>query len=148
MTFISPLKLDAFVKQIIQRLGNLGEILNKTAAIAGKAEETSDFLDSLGRSPVKNSLDTFGVDGNAILGNHMIKVGYFGKPELTLRVLSIEFVFSELFQHKAKMFSMFCIGLGVNQYIIQINHDELVEVFHEYIVHQSGEGGWCIGQAK
>src|SRR3954471_5602096 len=147
-TFISPLKLDAFVKQISQRLGNLGEILNKTAAITGKAEETSDLLDSPGRSPVKNSLDTFGVDGDAILGNHMTKVSYFGKPELTLRVLSIEFVFSKIFQHKSKMFSMFCIILGVNQYIIQINHNKLVEVFHEYIVHQSGEGGRCIGQAK
>src|SRR4051812_44390598 len=119
LTFISPLKLNAFVKKISQRFDNLGEVLDETAAIASKAEETSDLLDSPGRSPVKNTLDTFGVDGNAILGNHMTKVGYFGKPELTLRVLSIEFVFPKLFQHKAKMFS---IGLGVNQYIIQINH--------------------------
>ena len=48
-------------------------------------------------------------------------------------------------KYKAKMFSMFCIGLGENQYIIQINHDELVEVLHENIIHQSGEGGWSIG---
>src|SRR3954467_14184151 len=141
LTFISPLKLNAFVKQISQRLGNLGEVLDETAAIASEAEETTDLLDSPGRSPVKNSLDTFGVDGNAILGNHMTQVGYFGKPELTLRILSIEFVFSKLFHYKTKMFSMFCIGLGVNQYIIQINHDKLVEIFHEYKVHQSGEGG-------
>src|SRR4051812_29378750 len=84
LTFISPLKLDAFVKQISQRLGNLGEVLDETAAIASTAEETSDLLDSPGRIPVKNSLDTFWVDGNAILGNHMTKVSYFGKPELAL----------------------------------------------------------------
>src|SRR3954469_11712790 len=140
LTFISPLKLDAFVKQISQRLGNLGEVLDETAAIAGKAEETSDLLDSLGRRPVKNRLNTFWVDGNAILGNHMTKVGYFGKPQLALRILSREFVFSKLFQYKMKVFNMFLFILGVYQYIIQINHDKLVEVFHEYIVHQSGEG--------
>src|SRR3954463_16237790 len=106
MTFICPLKLDTFVKQISQRLGNLGEVLDKTEAIASESEGTSDLLDSLRRCPVKNSLDTFGVDGNAILGNHMTKVGYFRKPELTLRILSVEFVFSKLFQYKAKMFSI------------------------------------------
>src|ERR1041385_85327 len=148
LTFISPLKLNAFVKQISQRLGNLGEVLDETATIASEAEETSNLLDGLGRSPVKNSLDTFWGDGNAILGNHMTKVGYFGKPELTLGILSIDFVFSKLFQYKTKVFSMFFIILGVYQDIIQINHDELVEIFHEYIVHQPRESGWGIGQAK
>src|SRR3954471_13719735 len=89
LTFISPLKLDAFVKKVSQRPGNLGEVLDKTTAIAIEPEETSDLLDSLGRSPVKNSLDTFGRNGNGILGNHMSKVGYFGKPEFTLRILGI-----------------------------------------------------------
>ena len=44
LTFICPLKLDAFVKQISQRLGNLGEVLDETT----ESEETSDFLESLG----------------------------------------------------------------------------------------------------
>src|ERR1043165_768985 len=148
LTFVGPLKLDAFVEQICHRLGNLGEVLDKSAAITGEAEETSDLLDSLGRSPVENSLDTFRGDSNAILGNHMSKVDYFGKPKLTLRILSVEFVFSELGKYKTKVFSMFFVRLGVYQNIIQINHDKLVEVFHEYIVHQSREGGWGIRQAK
>src|SRR3954467_5851501 len=100
LTFLCPLKLDAFVKQISQRPGNLGEVLDEMTAIAGESEETSNLLDGLGRSPVKNSLDTFWGDGNAILGNDMAKVGYFGKPELTLRILSVEFVFSKLLQYK------------------------------------------------
>src|SRR3954465_2206193 len=91
LTFLCPVKLDTFVKQICQRLGNLGEVLDKSTAIAGESEETSYLFDSLGRSPVKNSLDTFWGDGDAILGNHMSKVDYFGKPELTLRILSVEF---------------------------------------------------------
>src|SRR3954465_5333476 len=148
LTFISPLKLDAFVKQVSQRPGNLGEIFDKTTAIASESEKTANLLDGLGRSPIKNSLDTFWGDGNAILGNHMSKVGYFRKPELTLGILSVELVFSELGQYKTKMFSMFFVILGVHQDIIKINHDKLVEVFHEYIIHQSGEGGRSIGQAK
>src|SRR4051812_8361364 len=116
--------------------------------IASKAEETSDLFDSLGRGPVKNSLDTFWGDGNAILGNHMYKIGYFWKPELTLRILGVEFVFSQLSQNKTKIFSMFFFSLGIYQDIIQINHNKLVEVFHEYIVHQLRKGGWGIRQAK
>src|SRR3954468_10632303 len=71
LTFISPLKLDAFVKKISHRPGNLRIFFDKTAAIASEPEETADFLDGIGRSPVKNSLDTFWGDDNAILGNYM-----------------------------------------------------------------------------
>src|SRR3954466_15790364 len=113
LTVVCPLKLDAFVEQISQRSGDLREVLDETSAIASESEETADLLDGRGRSPVKNSLDTFGGDGNAILGNHMSKVGDFRKPELTLGILSIEFVFSKLRQYKPKMFSMLFFILGV-----------------------------------
>ena len=89
LTFICPLEFDAFVKQITQRFGDLGEVLDETMAIASESEETSDLLDRLWGSLIKNSLNTFWVDGNAILGNHMTKVGYLGKPKLTLGVLGI-----------------------------------------------------------
>src|SRR4051812_25463348 len=67
LTSIYPIEFDAFVKQNSQRLGNLGEVLDETVAIATESEETSDLLDSFWRSPIKNSLNTFRVDGNAIL---------------------------------------------------------------------------------
>src|SRR3954465_14096037 len=35
LTFICPIELDTFVKQICQRLGNLGEVLDETSAMAG-----------------------------------------------------------------------------------------------------------------
>src|ERR1041384_4747898 len=127
LTFISPLKLDAFVKQISHEPGNLGKNFDETATIASESEKTANLLDGLGRSPVKNSLDTFWGDGNAILGNHMSKVCYFRKPELTLRILRVEFVFSKFFQNQTKMLGMFFFILGVYQYIVQIDHDILVE---------------------
>ena len=51
LTFVCPVKLDTFVEQICQGLSNLGEVLDKSAAIASEAEETSDLFDSLGRGP-------------------------------------------------------------------------------------------------
>src|SRR3954463_2978789 len=77
LTFISPLKLDAFVKQISHRPGNLRNFFDKTAGLTSESEKTASLLDGLGRSPVKNSLDTFRGDGNAILGKHIPKVGDF-----------------------------------------------------------------------
>ena len=34
------------------------------------------------------------------------KIGYFGEPEFTLGILSMQLMLSKLFQHKTKMFSM------------------------------------------
>ena len=136
------------MKQTSQGLGNLGEVFDKSTAIAGESEKTSDLLGLLRRSPIENSLNSLGVDGNTILGDDMSKVGHFWKPEFTFRILSIQLMFSKLFQNKPKVFSMFLFILGIYKDIIQINHDELVEVFHEYIVHQTRECRWSIGQAE
>jgi hypothetical protein len=46
------------------------------------------------------------------------------------------------------MFGVFFFILGVYKDIIQINHDELVEVVHEDIVHQPREGCWSISQSE
>jgi hypothetical protein len=59
LTFFCPLKLNAFVKQISQGLGNLGKVLDKTTTIAGESKKTSDLLNILRRSPVQNSLNSF-----------------------------------------------------------------------------------------
>src|SRR3989337_1166385 len=89
LTFVCPLKLNAFMKQISQGLGNLGEILDESVAITSKAEEASDLLGILRKSPFKSSLNTLRVNGNTVLGNHMSKVCYLRKPEFTLGVLGI-----------------------------------------------------------
>ena len=102
------------------------------------------MLDILRRSPIENSLNSLEVDGNTILGDDMPKISHFRKPEFTLGILSIQFMLSKFFQNKLKVFSMFFFVLGVYKDIIQINHDKLVEVFHEYKVHQSGECCWSI----
>ena len=66
------------MQQVSQRPGDLREVLDESTAIAGETEKTSDLLNVLGRSPIKDSLDSFRVDGNTILRDDMTKIGYFG----------------------------------------------------------------------
>ena len=42
------LELDALMQQVSQRPGDLGEVLDKSTAIAGETEKTSDLLNVLG----------------------------------------------------------------------------------------------------
>ena len=78
LTLVCPLDLDTLMQQISQRPGDLREVLDKSTAIAGESEKTSDLLDILRRSPIENSLNSLWVDGNTILGDDMPKIGYFG----------------------------------------------------------------------
>ena len=43
---------------------------------------------------------------------------------------------------------MLFFGLGINKDVIKENYHELVEVFHENLVHEVHEIGWGIGQTK
>ena len=101
-----------------QRPGDLGEVPYELTEIVGESEKTSDLLDILQRSPIENSLNSLEVDGNIILGDVMPKIGYFGKPEFTLGILSIELMVSKLLQDKTKMFNMLFLILGVHKDII------------------------------
>ena len=94
LTLFCPTKLDTLVKQTSQGLRDLVEVLDKSTAIAGESEKTSDLFDILRRSPIENSLNSFGVDGNTILGDDMPKVGHFGKPEFTFGELGIKLMLS------------------------------------------------------
>ena len=67
----------------------------------------------------------------------MTKVGHFGQPELTLGILGIQLMFTQLLQYKSKMFGMLFFALGIYKDIIKINHDEFVEVVHEDVILQS-----------
>ena len=84
LTLVCPLELYALMQQISQRPSNLGEVLDESRTIAGETEKTLDLLNILRRSPIENSLDSFRVDGNTILGDDMPKIGYFGEPKYTL----------------------------------------------------------------
>ena len=66
------------LEEVGKRLCNLREVLNKSSAIACETEEATELLHVLRRSAIENSLNSFRVDGNTILGDDMPKIGYFG----------------------------------------------------------------------
>ena len=76
------------MQQVSQRPGDLGEVLDESTAIAGESEKTSDLLNVLGRSPIKDSLDSFRVDSNTILRDDMPKIGYLSSQNSHLENLA------------------------------------------------------------
>jgi hypothetical protein len=78
----------------------------------------------------------------------MPKERYFIQPELTFIELGIELIISQLLQYQPQMFLMLSIILGINQNVFNVYHNKLIKIFHEHLIHQIHEVGWCIGQAK
>jgi hypothetical protein len=68
----------------------------------------------------------------------------FTDPELTLAQLCIQLVLSQSLQYHPQMICMFCFALRIYQNIINKYHHKLVEIIHEYTVHQIHEEGRCI----
>ena len=57
-------------------------------------------------------------------------------------------MFSEGLQNQTQMFSMLFFSLGVDKDIINEDNHELVEVLHEYLIHEIHEISRGIGQTK
>src|SRR5664279_4504413 len=70
------------------------------------------------------------------------------QPKFTFGELGIKAMITELSQHQTKMFGMFFFGLREDKNIIDVDHDELVEILHEYRVHEPHECCWGICKAK
>jgi hypothetical protein len=70
------------------------------------------------------------------------------QPETTLAELGIQLMFTELLQHKPKVFFMFFLTSREYQNIINEYHNKLIKILHEYLVHQVHEVRWSVGQAK
>jgi hypothetical protein len=46
------------------------------------------------------------------------------------------------------MFLVLCFRLGVNQNIVDENHNKLIQVFHEHLIHEVHEIGWGIHESE
>jgi hypothetical protein len=65
----------------------------------------------------------------------MSKKRDFHQPESTLAEFGIELMVSMLLQNNAEMSRMLFFILGVDQDVINEDHDKLVQLQHEYGVH-------------
>jgi hypothetical protein len=63
----------------------------------------------------------------------------FTQPELTLAILHIELMITQSLMDNAKMPFILFLVLRKDQDIINEDHDKLVQLFHEYGVHQVHE---------
>jgi dynactin complex subunit len=76
------------------------------------------------------------------------KKRYFLQPECTFAELGIEFMVAKLLQDNTKMLLMLLFILGVDQDVINKDHDKLVQLQHEYEVHQVHKICRSIGESK
>jgi hypothetical protein len=72
----------------------------------------------------------------------------FTQPVLTLVVLHIELMITQSLKHNAEMPFMLFLVLRKDQDVINDDHDKLVQLFHEYKVHQVHEVSGVVGQPE
>ena len=70
------------------------------------------------------------------------------EPEFTFSKLGIQLVLSETLENNAKMLSMFFFIFGVDKNVVNENHDKLIQLRHEYRVHEVHEVSRGICQPK
>jgi hypothetical protein len=76
------------------------------------------------------------------------KKRYFLQSECTLAELGVKLMVMKSLQDNTKMFLMLFFILGVDQDIINEDHDKLVQLWHEYRVHQVHKVCRSIGESK
>ena len=55
------------------------------------------MLNCFRRSPIKNGLNSFGIDSNALTRDYMAEISHFWQPKFALGELGIKAVLSEFF---------------------------------------------------
>jgi hypothetical protein len=78
----------------------------------------------------------------------MTKKGYFLQPECTLTELGIELMATKSLQNNPKILRVLFFILGVDQDVINEDHDKLVQLRHEYRVHQVHKMCGSIDESK
>jgi hypothetical protein len=78
----------------------------------------------------------------------MSKKRNFLQPECTLAELGKELMVSESLQNNSEMLCMLFFVFGIDQDVINEDHDKLVRLRHEYGVHQVHEMCRSIGDSK
>jgi hypothetical protein len=101
-----------------------------------------------GGLPFKYLLNFAWINCNTLSGDDMSKKQNYPYPESTLAEFDIKLVVSKSLQNKSEMPRMLLFALGVDQDVINEDHDKLVQLQHEYGVHQIHEMCRSIGESK
>jgi hypothetical protein len=102
----------------------------------------------LGWFPIHNLLYFARIHRYAILGNSVPKKFHTIQPKFTFGELCIKIVILQTLQNNSEMFCMFFIILGIDYDIVNEYHYKLVQLRHEYGVHEVHEVSGCIGKTE
>jgi hypothetical protein len=72
----------------------------------------------------------------------------FLQPKSTLAELGIELMVSKSLQNNSEILRMLLFTLGIDQDVINEDHDKLVQLWHEHGVHQVHKMCRSIGESK
>jgi hypothetical protein len=75
------------------------------------------------------------VDYNTLCRDYMPKKRNFLQPESTLAELGIELMVLKSLQNNSEMLHMLLFTLGIDQDVVNEDHNKLVQLRHEYGVH-------------
>jgi hypothetical protein len=78
----------------------------------------------------------------------MSKKQNFLQPKSALVELGIELMVTKLLQNNSEMLHMLLFTLGIDQDIVNEDHDKFVQLCYEYGVHQVHEMCRSIGESK
>nr|GEV43849.1 hypothetical protein [Tanacetum cinerariifolium] len=93
-------------------------------------------------------LTSFWISVNAFTIDHVTEKFHCRQPEFTLGKLSEQFLLLNQSQYQLKVSFMLLLILEVDQYVIDENDHEVIQVWFAHPIHQIHEYSWCIGQSK
>jgi hypothetical protein len=100
------------------------------------------------RLPIKYFLNLAWVNCNSLSGDDMSQKRNFLQPENTLTKFGIELMVPKSLQNKVEMPHMLFFTFGIDQDVFTEDNDKLVQLQHEYKVHQVHEMCRSIGEPK
>jgi hypothetical protein len=100
------------------------------------------------RLPIKYFLNFAWVDYNTLCRDDMSKKRNFLQLESTLAKFGIELMVSKSLQNNLEVLRMLFFTLGIDQVVINEDHDKLIQLWHEHGVHQVHEMCRSIGESK
>ena len=71
---------------------------------------------------------------------------HLNKPKLALTELDIQLMVPECLENNSQMILMLLLRLGVDQNVVNKDHNKLIQIGLEYPMHEIHECRWCIRQ--
>ena len=94
--------------------------------------------------PITDCANLAWVHFNTVTANVMAEEFHFSFVEGTFRKFSVEFVVLQDLEDCGQVGQVLGRSPSVNQYVVQVHHDKLVQIWREYLVHDCLECGWRV----